>query len=200
MLKSIGVRFLDGFLIFLPVILSYLLVGALFDILIGLTVPLTDLMPGILLPNFWEQRVAAAGLFVVICLVIGFLAGSRVGQGIGGWIERVILTRFAPYAVLRNFARRLFTTDTPEGLQPALLNVDDGRQQPVFVVEEHADGRLTLFVPFGAMPGVGHVQIVRPDRVERLDAAMLDALGCLFNWGDGTEAFIKKGRKGAVGV
>ena len=50
-------------------------------------------------------------------------------------------------------------------------------------------------MPFGAMPGVGHVQIVTQERVERLDASVLNALGCLFNWGDGTESFINKGRK-----
>ena len=52
-MKTLGDRFLDGFLVLLPVILSYLLLGALFDILRGLTVPLTDLLPGRLFAEFF---------------------------------------------------------------------------------------------------------------------------------------------------
>ena len=194
-MKTLGARFLDGFLVLLPVILSYLLLGALFDILRGLTVPLTDLIPERLFAEFWEEQFVAVLLFIVICLVIGSVARSASGQRVGAWIETNVLMRFAPYAILRSFSRRLFTTETPEGLKAALLALDADRQQPVFIVEEHADGKLTLFVPFGAMPGVGYVQIVSRQRVEQLDASVLDELGCLFNWGGGTEAFVRKGRK-----
>jgi hypothetical protein len=66
-----------------------------------------------------------------------------------------------------------------------------------YIVEEHADGKLTVFVPLGSTPGVGTIQIVGHAKVKKLDASMMDTLGCLFNWGSGTEALLKthKGRE-----
>jgi uncharacterized membrane protein len=65
-----------------------------------------------------------------------------------------------------------------------------------YIVEEHADGNLTVFVPLASTPGVGTIQIVGNAKVEKLDASMMDTLGCLFNWGSGTEALLKAAAAG----
>ena len=45
------------------------------------------------------------------------------------------------------------------------------------------------------MPGIGHIQIVPGEQVEKLDASMMDAVGPLFNWGDGTAALLAPNAK-----
>ena len=191
-LRFLGNRFVVGFLLLLPLLLSYLLIGALFDMLMALTAPITDVLPETIFPDKWTHRFTAAGVLIVICLLIGLFDESETGKRIGSWIERKVLNRFAPYALLRSLSSRLSGRDVPGQLQPALLAVAPDVRMLAYIVEEHADGNLTLFVPLGSTPGVGTIQIVANAKVEKLEASMMDTLGCLFNWGSGTEALLKK--------
>ena len=117
----------------------------------------------------------------MICLLIGLFDESETGKRMGNWLERKVLNRFAPYALLRSLSSRLSGRDVPGQLQPALLAVAPDARMLAYIVEEHADGNLTLFVPLGSTPGVGTIQIVGQAKVEKLDASMMDTLGCLFN-------------------
>ena len=191
-LSFLGRRFMDGFL--LPLILSYLLIGGLLDILMGLTTPLADLLPASAFPDVWVHRFTAAGVLIVVSLLVGVIDQSPAGSRFGRSFENKILMRFAPYALLRSFSRRLSGGDVPGQLQPALLSVGPGARMLAYIVEEHADGNLTMFVPFAAAPGIGNIQVVAAQNVEKIDASIMDTLGCLFNWGSGTEALLKRQR------
>ncbi len=194
-MKFIGRRMFDGFLLLLPLILSYILIGALFDLVMGLTIPIMDLLPGRLFSNEWEQRFAAAAILLVLCFLIGLADQTETFRRGGDWLERRILGRFGPYSVLRSFSSRLSATDVPDKLQPAF--VDNGNvRQLAFIVEEHGNGDVTLFVPLASTPGVGQVQVVRAENVEKLDVTVMEALGPLFNWGDGTKALVARVKKG----
>jgi uncharacterized membrane protein len=193
-MKFIGRRMFDGFLLLLPLILSYILIGSLFDLVMGLTIPITDLLPGRLFSNEWEQRFAAAAILLVLCFLIGLADQTETFRRGGDWLERRILGRFAPYSMLRSFSSRLSATDVPDKLQPAF--VDNGNvRQLAFIVEEHGNGDVTLFVPLASTPGVGQVQVVRAENVEKLDVTVMEALGPLFNWGDGTKALVARVKK-----
>ena len=162
-------EFTDDFVnpkLLLPLILSYLLIGGLFDILMGLTTPIADLLPASAFPDVWVHRFTAAGVLVVISLLVGVIDQSAVGSRVGRSFENKILMRFAPYALLRSLSRRLFGKDVPGQLQPALLSVSPDVRTLAFIVEEHTDGEFTLFVPLAAAPGVGNIQIVSATKVE----------------------------------
>ena len=186
---------MTGFLLLLPLILSYLLLRALFNVLIVLTAPITDLLPEGDFPDVWVHRLTAAVVLVLFSLLVGLLHESAWGQRIGDWFEQKVLNRFGPYEMLRSFSRRLSGGDVPGQLQPALLSVGSGARMLAYIVEEHADGNLTMFVPFAAAPGIGNIQIVAAQNVEKLEAPIMDTLGCLFNWGSGTEALLKESKK-----
>ena len=192
----VGKRIFDGFVLLLPLLLSYLLLGALFDLLMGLTLPITDLLPDDLFAEEWEQPITATVVLVVLSFALGVADRSAVVHRGGDWVERRILDRFAPYSVLKSFASRLTATDVPDKLHPALLDVGNDARQIAFIVEEHDDGMLTMFVPIASTPGMGHVQIVPAEKIEKLSVTVMDALGPLFNWGDGTKALLASKPKG----
>lgn len=193
-LKWLGVKFIQGFFILLPVLLTYLMIGQLFDTLMALALPIVDLLPGRLFPDLWTQRLIAAVLLVLLFFIAALFAETIVGKRMGSWIESTLLNRFPPYVILRNLARRLSGTDVPAQLHPALMTVEPDTRMLVFIIEEHARGDLTVFVPLAPTPGVGTIQIVAATKVQRLDASMTDALGSVLNWGAGTEALIEKAR------
>ena len=109
-MKFIGRRLFDGFVLLLPLILSYILIGALFDLVMGLTIPITDLLPGRFFSNEWEQRFAAVAILLVLCFLIGLADQTETFRRAGDWLERRIFGRFAPYSVLRSFSSRIQTS------------------------------------------------------------------------------------------
>ena len=46
-------------------------------------------------------------------------------------------------------------------------------------------------LPLAPTPGVGTIQVVSSNKIQRLEAPMKDALGAILNWGAGTEALLK---------
>ena len=55
-----------------------------------------------------------------------------------------------------------------EAWKPALVEIEDALT-PAFVIEEHADGRFTVFVPSVPTPFAGAVYVLSAERVHVLD-------------------------------
>jgi len=185
--RSIGSVFIEGFLVLLPFLISYLLLGGFFDMMLSLTQPVVDVLPAGVFPDEWTERAVAAGTLVAIIFIAGLAARSAIGHRVGAWIENSLLMRFPPYDVLRSFSRRMLGSDPPDKLQPAFLRVSDGNRMFCFIVEDVPQhDSAVVFVPLAPTPGIGNVQVASRERIELLDASFADAVGCLFNWGAGT--------------
>ena len=194
LLSQLSAKFLNGFFIMLPFLLTYLMVGQLFDMLMALTTPIADLLPNNLFSDVWSLRLTAAVSLILTFVIVGMVANTGPAHRLGSWFERTFLSPFPPYAVLKSLSKRIAGKDVPGQLQPALLAVTPETRMLVAIIEELPDGDLTVFVPLAPTPGVGMLQIVRRANVQKLDCSMTDALGWALNWGVGTEALFK-GRK-----
>jgi uncharacterized membrane protein len=86
LLKTLGQKFVSGFLILLPFLLAYLLIGGFYDLTVLLTAPLQDVIPrfGILSPT--ERQLAILGFLFLIFVLIGLLRDSGPAERLGGWI------------------------------------------------------------------------------------------------------------------
>lgn len=195
--KSVGRLFIEGFFILLPILITYLMVGQLFDMLMALTQPIIDVMPRSPFPDDWTYRITAAGLLIIICVLVGISANTRAAQRLGRWIEHSTLDRFPPYKVLKSLSNWIAGEGVSEQLQPALLSVTPDSRMLVAIVEVLPSGELTVFVPLAPTPGVGFLQIVSPDKVQKLDSSMTAALGWFLNWGAGTEELFKAQKAGS---
>lgn len=191
LLKTLGSKFIDGFFILLPVLITYLMLGQLFDLLMALTQPIADVLPTGLFSDLWVHRFAAAGLLILIFVFVGVAARTAPAHRFGDWFERTFLRRFPPYTVLKSLSKWIAGKDVPGQLQPALLSVTDDTRMLVAIIEELPGGDLTVFVPLAPTPGVGVLQIVKSAKVQKLECSMTDALGWTLNWGSGTEALFK---------
>ena len=187
--------FIEGFLVLLPVLISYLLLGGLFDLLMSLTQPFIDVLPESAFRDRFGQQTAAVGALIWTIFVAGLAARSRMGRKFGNWTERRVLMRFPPYVVLRSFSRRLFGEDVPDQLQPAIVEVAPQSHMFAFIVEEAIDDMVVVFVPLAPTPGIGTLQIVAKERIKPLNASFGDAIGCLFNWGVGTADLLATDRR-----
>ena len=190
--KSIFSSIVDGFLILLPLLLTYLMMGQLLDAMLALATPIIDLLPKGTATSEVAMKIEAAVLLVILCFLVGLAVKTELARRFGRWIEATFLNHMPPYVILRNLARRISGRDVPNQLQPALITTDPGTETLGFIVEEHPGGKFTVFLPLSPTPGVGTLQIVRPEKVERLEGPMKDALGAILNWGAGTEALLRE--------
>ena len=198
MKESLVAKAVRGFFILLPFLIAYLMVGQLVDMLLALTQPLIDVMPGILIKTEGWRRLVAFGILVVICVLVALVAETTPARRFGAWFETAVMGKFPPYAVLKSLSARLSGKEE-EQLQPALLKTSDDSRMLVAIVEKLPDGHLTVFVPMSPTPGIGVLQIVHPDKLELLQCSMSDALGWTLNWGTGTQALLRGVRDGIPG-
>ena len=191
MRESLAAKALRGFFILLPFLIAYLMAGQLVDMLLGLTQPIFDLMPGFVIQSEGLRRVVAFVFLIVICIVAAEIAHTATARRFGRWFEETVMGKFPPYEVLKSLSQRLSGAEE-ESLQPALLAVSPDARILVAVVEELQDGNVTVFAPMAPAPGLGLLQIVSASKLERLECSMADALGWPMNWGAGTEALFAK--------
>ena len=187
--KVLGRKFVAGFLILLPFLLAYLLIGGFVDLTVLLTAPIQDMLPqfGVLSPT--GRQLVLLGLLFLIFVLIGFLKDTKPAQALGAWIEREFFFKFPPYRLVRDITRRLAGEEIPN-MHPALLELSPGIKTVGFIVEELDNRMVTVFQPLTSLPTMGTLQIVSEDKVERLDAAFMDAIGWYFNWGADTNAVL----------
>ena len=136
-------------------------------------------------------------LFAILIVVgISFAFGlaliSRRGQATGGWVERTILFRIPGYAAVRAIVGGIADTSKEGVVKPGLLTVDPGIEAYVLVIEEHADGHPTVFLPGSPNPASGNVQIVRKDLVRMLNVRMTAVTSVLQQWGMGSAKVLAK--------
>jgi uncharacterized membrane protein len=188
-LKTLGRKFVAGFLILLPFLLAYLLIGGFVDLIVLLTTPLEDVLPDLGLVSPTARRVAILGLLVFVFILVGILKDTKPAQRLGAWIEREFFLKFPPYRLVRDITRRLAGEEIPH-MHPALLELAPGIRTLGFIVEELDGDLVTVFQPLTSMPTMGTLQIVSESKVERLDATFTDAIGWYFNWGADTRAVL----------
>ena len=186
-LKALGRKLASGFLILLPFLLAYLLIGGFYDLTVLLTAPLQDVIPrfGVLSPL--QRQLAILGSLFLLFVLVGVLKDTGPAQRLGAWIEREFFNKFPPYRIVRNITRQLAGEEL-KNMQPALLELGPGTRTIVFIVEELQGDRVTVFQPMTSVPTMGTLMIVDHSKVHPLDSGFMDAVGWYFNWGADTQA------------
>ena len=197
LLKTLGRKFVSGFLVLLPFLLAYLLIGGFYDLTVLLTQPLQDVIPRVGLLSPTGRQLAILGLLFLIFVLIGIVKDRGPAQRLGGWIEREYFNRFPPYRVVRDITRQLGGEEL-KSMKPALLDLGPGVRTVAFIVEELEGDRLTVYRPHTSLPTIGTLQIVDSDRLEPLETAFMDAVGWYFNWGADTKAVLEPRKPGAT--
>lgn len=176
---------LSGALVILPIGLVVIIVLKIVTMLQPLATPLTEQLPY----GFRFPAIIAALLLFLICLVSGLLAQTRAGRGAGTSLEGAVLNRIPGYSLVRSLTRRIGNVEEGDRFAPALAEIEEALV-PAFVVEEHADGRYTVFVPSAPTPGVGTIYIIARERVHLLDASFFQTVKCITSWGVGSKELL----------
>ena len=184
--EFIKATFIGGLLVILPLGIVSIFVVKIVLMLKPVVAPIVERLPGRL--HFPTAIVSV--LLLLACFVSGLLARTRAGQGAGKLFERGILHHIPGYSMVRSLTRRIGNVEESEKFAPALVEIEDALV-PAFVVEEHADGRYTVFVPSAPTPGVGAIYIMAKERVHLIDVPFLKTVKCVSSWGAGSAELLQ---------
>ena len=131
--------------------------------------------------------VVIAFLFLLlVCFGLGAAVRTKIGSLTFEKMENAILQRIPGYdligSILKGFAK-------DKAAYPAVMVRLYGPGSAVFglLMEEHANGALTVFLPSAPALTVGSLHVVARDRVTFLEASAVDVANCISQWGVGSE-------------
>lgn len=170
----------SGVLVVLPLGLIAVVVLKILELIIPLATPVLAWFP-----HWLHFPILIASLMLLLgCVVAGLLAQTRVGQAAGNSVEGAVLNHIPGYSMVRSLTRRIGNIEESEKFASALVEIEEALV-PGFVVEEHADGSYTVFVPSAPTPAVGVIYIIARERVHLVDVPFLKTVKCISRWGVG---------------
>ncbi len=175
-----------GVLFLLPVAVIVLLIAKLVDVLAAIAKPLgLDSLAGAFL-----ALLIAIGLLLLVC----FVAGAAVRTRIGSWsAERLdaLLNPIPGYQIVANVVRGFKSEEV--AYPPALVQLHDAGVAALgFVIEEHDNGEMVVFVPTSPTVTIGSVYLVKAERVTLLQSSSLEMLNCVSQWGIDSSKLIRR--------
>jgi uncharacterized membrane protein len=190
-LEFLKTTVLGGALVVLPVWLTVLLLLKAVMQLQIFVKPVSAALP----EGVGHPRVMAVLALLALCFAVGALVRTAIGSQVRLAVERSVLERLPGYTTLRNVAEQLGDMEKAHGFQPALVEIEEALA-PAFVVETHADGRCTVFVPSAPTPAAGTIYIIDGARVHPVDVPLATAFKCITKWGTGAGELLAAMRPG----
>jgi uncharacterized membrane protein len=174
-----------GLFIVVPVYLAVLL------LLKGMKSAATLVRPVAALVPDWlpAENLLSLLLVLVFCFFVGVAVRTRSGRKIRERLEVAFFERLPGYGVLRSLTQRLAGNGDEEAWRPALVEIEEALV-PAFVIEEHADGRFTIFVPSVPTPFAGAVYVLDAERVHIVDIPFTQAVSSISRWGSGSKELV----------
>ena len=174
-----------GLLFLIPVVLLVLLVQQALHLAGSGVAPLARFAPTQSVVGITVAEVAAVCSILLVCFIAGLAIRTRAGARVNTQLEQVILRRVPGFIFVKNIARGLAGLESGSALSVALARIEDAWVLS-FVVERHASGLFTVFVPSAPTPAAGSIYYLTEDRLKLLDVPVSAALGCIMRLGVGS--------------
>jgi uncharacterized membrane protein len=179
-IEFIKTTLIGGVLVVLPVWLSVLLLVKSVGMLSLFFTPIMHELPD----GARHPMLLSALTLVLGCFAVGLLMRTSLGRLSQRAIGTHLLNRIPGYGVIRGMTQQLAHHDQAAVFAPCLAEIEEALV-PAFIVERHADGRVTVFVPSAPTPVAGSIYILSAERVHPVDVSVLKVMSCVSKWGSG---------------
>jgi uncharacterized membrane protein len=174
-----------GLLVLVPVYLAVLLLLKAAASLVKFVAPLAKLLPD-WLP---ADNILSLLLILLLAFLVGVALRTRTGRLTRERVEKSLFERIPGYALFRSLTNQLAGQDRETTWKPAMVEIEDALV-PSFIIEEHADGRYTVFVPSIPTPFAGAVYVLARERVHVVEVPFTQAIKPVSRWGLGCEELV----------
>lgn len=195
---------MGGFIVVLPIVLTFFFLRWLFNLVSGLISPLT----GVVMAGSQIQKLVADFLVVLIIVAVCFLIGLSVKTRLGLFVYRQVekrILRIAPgYSLFRETIKQFLGQKRRPFSRVALVRVfENSAMMTAFVTDEHPDGSFTVFVPSGLNPTSGLIFHLQKEFVHPVEVSVEETIRSIISCGAGSksliESYISKSREMKTG-
>jgi uncharacterized membrane protein len=181
--------FIGGLLLLIPVVLVVLLVQKALHLASSGLAPLACVAPTQSVIGIAVVEMGAGCALLLVCFLAGLAIRTRPGARLSAQLEQVLLRRVPGFTFVKHVAHGLAGLESGSELSVALARIEDAWVFS-FVVERHARGLFTVFVPSAPTPAAGSIYYLTQDRLKLLDVPVSAALGCIMRLGFGSQALL----------
>jgi uncharacterized membrane protein len=174
--------FLGGALVVLPAWLAVLLFLKALVQLQVLVKPVSKHLP----ESIGHPLYVAIGLILALCFFVGVVVRTTIGRQTKKAVEHAVLEKVPGYTALRSVAEQMGDLQENHGFKPALIEIEDALA-PGFIVENHAGGKCTVFLPSAPTPMAGNIYLIDGARVHPVDVPVTTMFKCISKWGTGAD-------------
>jgi uncharacterized membrane protein len=162
---------LGGLFILFPLLLFYLAIMEIAQVMVAMAEPIAELFPAGFFDKAYLPGILAAILLTLVAFLCGLLARSKLFKKLGASFERSVLQKLPMYSMLKSLSAAFLDSESTS-FSPALVENDDGSSDPCYIVETHADGRVTVLLPWSPTSFAGSIKIVRSTAIRKLNCSL----------------------------
>ena len=171
---------LGGLVVLLPAYITVLMVLKGLGIATGVLQPVSSQLP----TGEHYRYLFAILILLAACFLAGLFIRTAVGRIVKRAVEQRFLERVPGYTVFRGLAEKLSNQRGSDQYTAALAVIEEALV-PACIVERHANGICTVFVPSAPTPAMGTIYILPASRVYEVDASLVQIASCVSKWGIG---------------
>ncbi len=182
---------LGGFAVILPIAILIIIFKWIFSIVIQVIHPLTSLV----LARSGLQEIAAGiivlGIITASCFLLGVIVKTNFGNFLRGRIDHHLSRLIPGYGMVKSTVGHFFERDKQPFSSVALVRAfGTDAMMTGFVIDHHASGWYTVFVPCGPNPTTGYIFHMRPEDVIPVQVSIEAALRSVISCGVGSKPLI----------
>ena len=186
-----------GFLFLVPLVLTVLLVREVLQFARKLFAPMARLLLAEPVAGVAVVDLLTVVVIVAVCFVAGLFAQTRMGRALGDRLERAVLGCVPGFTFVKSMTHDMIGLGTGTEVAAALARIEEA-WVPSFVLEQHASGLFTVFVPSAPTPLAGAIYDLTADRVKLLDVPTSAVVACIMRLGVGSRALLERAALGQV--
>jgi uncharacterized membrane protein len=180
-----------GFFVLFPLLLFFLLLGEIFEVVVGLATPIAELFPRETFEDVQAPVATAIVLIVVVSFLFGLATRLPVARRLGLWLEGQTIGRLPLYQAIKSLTSRFSAAEADGRFQPALLLGPNDQRELAFLMEDLGDGFATVMIPRSPTPIAGTIKVVPVSQIEVLDVSLGDFTAVISHWGVGSKDILR---------
>jgi len=183
-LRAFFTRVLAGLVVLFPIAFVAVVIGKLLEVLGGVNAALAEAIPKDSVGTVSVITLVSIATVLLVLFVLGSLIAPR-HQGQSTALERRFLNYIPGYSLIRGLVLGAFGHAGEGAPSAGLLRRFEGVEELVVILDRMPDGRSVVYLPHAPTPTSGSLLIVANQRLEVLDASLLDTLSVYADWGQG---------------
>jgi len=199
MLQVLKAIFVGGVIFLIPVVLTIVIIRHALALAGRALQPVAQVLPAQVIGGVFVADLLAILVLLLICFAAGLFVKTRLGRSLGDQLERTAARRIPGFSLVKVATRGMMGLESSAELSVALARIEDAWMLS-FVVERHASGLYTVFVPSAPTPAAGSVYYLTEDRLKFLNVSVASAVSCIMRLGVGSRELIEGKSGPAPGV